>query len=134
MLSCHPGDAPSHQRGMLGEVFVCGRLSSGAERWSLRPADWCCGSGVTITAPLAPASASLPECTLRGPINESSAYAGTLPHEMLHNNTAYDWIPYVGSQFNKDIADVSAPPARGPRASVWRPARPSRPIPLERHG
>ncbi|MGM0578880.1 MAG: hypothetical protein ACQEXJ_24370 [Myxococcota bacterium] len=39
-------------------------------------------------------------------IHKASANAGTVPHEMLHNNTASDFTPFVGSQFNEGATDV----------------------------
>jgi len=38
-------------------------------------------------------------------VNASSANLGTVPHEMLHNNTASDWTPVVGSEFNEGATD-----------------------------
>ena len=38
-------------------------------------------------------------------INRASANVGTVPHEMLHNNTASDWTPVVGSEFNEGATD-----------------------------
>ncbi|TNF24773.1 MAG: hypothetical protein EP329_24350 [Deltaproteobacteria bacterium] len=38
-------------------------------------------------------------------INKASANLGTVPHEMLHNNTASDWTPVVGSEFNEGATD-----------------------------
>ena len=39
-------------------------------------------------------------------VNKSTANVGTVPHEMLHNNTAADFIPFVGSEFNEGSTDV----------------------------
>lgn len=38
-------------------------------------------------------------------VNKASANVGTVPHEMLHNNTAADWTPVVGSEFNEGATD-----------------------------
>lgn len=38
-------------------------------------------------------------------VNKASANLGTVPHEMLHNNTAADWTPVVGSEFNEGATD-----------------------------
>jgi len=38
-------------------------------------------------------------------INKASANLGTVPHEMLHNNTAADWTGVVGSEFNEGTTD-----------------------------
>lgn len=39
-------------------------------------------------------------------INRTTANQGTVPHEMLHNNAASDWRPFVGSQFDEGATDV----------------------------
>jgi hypothetical protein len=39
-------------------------------------------------------------------INKNMANTGTVPHEMLHNNAAADWRPFVGSQFDEGATDV----------------------------
>ncbi|HEX8108373.1 MAG TPA: hypothetical protein VF516_11630 [Kofleriaceae bacterium] len=39
-------------------------------------------------------------------INKAMANTGTVPHEMLHNNAASDWRPFVGSQFDEGATDV----------------------------
>ena len=39
-------------------------------------------------------------------INKNMANTGTVPHEMLHNNAAADWRPFVGSQFDEGSTDV----------------------------
>ena len=39
-------------------------------------------------------------------VNATTANTGTVPHEMLHNNTAADFIPFVGSEFNEGSTDV----------------------------
>lgn len=39
-------------------------------------------------------------------INKTMANTGTVPHEMLHNNAAADWRPFVGSQFDEGATDV----------------------------
>jgi len=39
-------------------------------------------------------------------INKAMANTGTVPHEMLHNNAAADWRPFVGSQFDEGSTDV----------------------------
>jgi len=39
-------------------------------------------------------------------INKNMANTGTVPHEMLHNNAASDWRPFVGSQFDEGSTDV----------------------------
>lgn len=39
-------------------------------------------------------------------INKGMANTGTVPHEMLHNNAASDWRPFVGSQFDEGATDV----------------------------
>jgi len=39
-------------------------------------------------------------------INKAMANTGTVPHEMLHNNAASDWTPFVGSQFDEGSTDV----------------------------
>jgi hypothetical protein len=39
-------------------------------------------------------------------INKTMANTGTVPHEMLHNNAASDWRPFVGSQFDEGATDV----------------------------
>lgn len=39
-------------------------------------------------------------------INKAMANTGTVPHEMLHNNAAADWRPFVGSQFDEGATDV----------------------------
>jgi hypothetical protein len=38
-------------------------------------------------------------------VNKESANLGTVPHEMLHNNTAADWTAVVGSEFNEGATD-----------------------------
>jgi hypothetical protein len=39
-------------------------------------------------------------------INKNMANTGTVPHEMLHNNAAADWTPFVGMQFDEGATDV----------------------------
>lgn len=38
-------------------------------------------------------------------VNIDTANTGTVPHEMLHVNTAKDWTPVVGSRFNEGATD-----------------------------
>jgi hypothetical protein len=39
-------------------------------------------------------------------INKDQANTGTTVHEMLHNNAASDWRPFVGTQFDEGCTDV----------------------------
>lgn len=39
-------------------------------------------------------------------INRDSANLGTVPHEMLHNNAASDWRPFVGTQIDEGATDI----------------------------
>lgn len=39
-------------------------------------------------------------------INETTANTGTVPHEILHNNAASDWRPFVKTQFDEGSTDV----------------------------
>jgi hypothetical protein len=39
-------------------------------------------------------------------INAATANAGTVAHEMLHNNIASDWRTFVGNQFDEGATDV----------------------------
>jgi hypothetical protein len=39
-------------------------------------------------------------------INKASAGLHTVVHEMLHNNTAGDWTPFVGSRWNEATTEV----------------------------
>ena len=38
-------------------------------------------------------------------INKATANTGTVPHEMLHNNAAADWRPFVGNEFDEGATD-----------------------------
>ena len=39
-------------------------------------------------------------------INQTTANTGTVPHEMLHNNAASDWRPFVRTQFDEGATDI----------------------------
>lgn len=39
-------------------------------------------------------------------INKSTANTGTVPHEILHNNAASDWRPFVDNPFDEGATDV----------------------------